>query len=321
MLFAAFAKKWAPKLRSAQRFLGKTYGIGGGGTFSYDQATMRLSLTAPGETDPHVVAAASILGSFSNESWMWAWANPSVVKPVAKAARKIRTAGAKERWTELTTGEFFTTESKVTQLLAAAYGILKPLGFYVVPNAQGRTVLVIHSVEKLAPAEASSRRPERSKKPIEEVEPDTSDEPPSCVSIMVTTTSDVKSKFVLKDKNVTLLEKHLSAKLAETDFGMPVTVRLSVGLFPLDSAWGKLSEKKRLRPEYVKSNQWIVVEKNIDYQTFRKLGRPEQDHVVKQCMQDAFAEINQAKGLPPKLKIERLQSALRAAVAELPPLS
>lgn len=323
MLFAAFAKKFVPKMRSAQEVLAKSFQIGIGGGFSYDQATMRLVFTAPNETQPSVVAKASILGSFSNESWMWAWANSSVQEPNARPARKIRTIGRREGWTELTTGEFFTTSSKVNQLLAAAFGILQPCGFYMVPSHGGRTVLVIHTVERVSPVVAPSLRPKsrstRPSRPIPESErASETSETPSCVSIMITTTHHVKSKLGLKDKNVTLLEQRLSATIASTDFGMPVTVRLSLGLFPFDSDWGKLSEKKRLAPQYVKSNQWIVVERNIDYNTFRKLDDRNQLRVVKQCMQDAFSEIHQAKNLPAKLKVARLQSALKSAIARLP---
>lgn len=146
----ALAERHRASFEAAQAVLTARYGIGRrGGVWAYDQKTRELRFSAEGTV---VVARASLLGSWSNESWLWAWANDSIVKPVAEASRKLRDAAAPLGIPELTSPMYFASAAVVERVAVAAFGILGAKGCYFPSTATGKLVFVIHTLREPVPA-------------------------------------------------------------------------------------------------------------------------------------------------------------------------
>jgi hypothetical protein len=299
--------------RAAQARLAKA-GVGQDGSrYAFDQATGRLTFTREGEGEPWLVAEASILGSYSRGSWLWAWANESVLETVAGAAHDVRAFGLEHRVSALTSPVIVCEEADAAELVMASFAITSPKGFYKAPTATGFVVLFVHEVKA-----QKAKKAKRAPAPKESAAP----EAPAECSLMITTTHEVKSKHTLKDKNARIIEEQLTAALAKARLGFALTVRFSVGLFPFDSAWGKVALKKaRKRGEWVASTRYLVLESNIDDTVYRKLDPAGRMAAVRACLSSAVDTAKDAKRLPPQLDVAKLQAALRGAIARLPLLT
>jgi hypothetical protein len=92
------------------------------------------------------VAQASLLGSWSNESWLWAWANGSILKPVARAAREVKKLGKRLGVSELVEPCCFASAEHVERLAVVSRALLEAKGCYFPATATGKLVFVIHSI-------------------------------------------------------------------------------------------------------------------------------------------------------------------------------
>jgi len=143
-------ERYRASFDAAQAELTARYGLGKkGGVWAYDQKTQELRFTAEGMT---VVARASLLGSWSNESWLWAWANDSILEPVSEASREVRDAATKLGITELTTPMYFASAEVVERVAVAAFGLLGAKGCYFPSTATGKLVFLIHALGERVPA-------------------------------------------------------------------------------------------------------------------------------------------------------------------------
>lgn len=115
------------------------WGLGTAERWDPDQAAGVLRWTFP---DRVVEAPAQILGSYSPDgaSWMWAWANQSLVEELCSASAAVRTWGEQRGHAALMTPVLEgVSDEQVADLTAIAFRISEATGFYRAPA--GRSVL------------------------------------------------------------------------------------------------------------------------------------------------------------------------------------
>lgn len=85
-----------------------------------------------------VVAPAQIIGSFStnDNSWLWAWDNPSVVDGMKKDARKLKEYGEKNNIEKLTTRKWTGTQDEAWEMAALAVKLCNAQGAYRGPSGK-----------------------------------------------------------------------------------------------------------------------------------------------------------------------------------------
>jgi len=83
------------ELQSKQELLESTYGIGSHAHFWFDQpsGTLEFRDTAG---QPHLTASIIPIGSYSAKSgtWMWAWANKTILPALRERAKRLRDLAA-----------------------------------------------------------------------------------------------------------------------------------------------------------------------------------------------------------------------------------
>lgn len=106
-----------------------------------DQDKGEIIFTSP--TGLVATAPAQIAGSYNTKdrTWLWAWANPSVVEALAAHAKLVRDYGTKRKIAELTTRKLKITEDKAWELAALTCRIGKFQGAYRGPA--GATMVFI----------------------------------------------------------------------------------------------------------------------------------------------------------------------------------
>ncbi len=115
------------------------WGLGTAERWDLDQNAGVLRWTFP---DRIAEAPAQILGSYSPKgaSWMWAWANESLVSDLLSASMAVRSWGEEKGHTSLTTPVLDgVTDEQAADLTAIAFRITQATGFYRAPA--GRSLL------------------------------------------------------------------------------------------------------------------------------------------------------------------------------------
>jgi hypothetical protein len=78
------------------------------------------------------VAPAQIIGTYNSEdqTWLWAWANPSIDEKLRKDALKVREYGQKHRTEQLTKAKWKGTEKDAWAMAALAVKLCGEQGAY-----------------------------------------------------------------------------------------------------------------------------------------------------------------------------------------------
>lgn len=112
----------------------KAWGLGTFDRWDIDQQAGNLVFSnADGTT---AVAPAQIIGSFnaSDNSWLWAWDNPSIVDDRKLNALKLKEYGEKHRIEKLTTRKWTGTEDDAWEMVALAVKLCDAQGAYRGPS-------------------------------------------------------------------------------------------------------------------------------------------------------------------------------------------
>jgi hypothetical protein len=106
-----------------------SWGLGSAQRWGLDQRTGTITWTFP---DKVATAAAQIIGSYnrSTASWLWAWANESVLPQMSRDARAIRDWADKHAQPSLTQPKVHADEEMAATLAALAVRITRATGFY-----------------------------------------------------------------------------------------------------------------------------------------------------------------------------------------------
>jgi hypothetical protein len=114
--------------------------------WDWNQDTAELVFSNDGVAG--VIARISFVGSFStkSETWLWAWANFSLVEAVREPAIGVREYGEKNGFLPLTIPKWSATQEDGWHMAAVAARILGGEGAYRTPSDNGFTFMVLHDV-------------------------------------------------------------------------------------------------------------------------------------------------------------------------------
>jgi hypothetical protein len=118
------------------------------GNYSWylDQGTGKLTFSKDGV--PKVIADAQIVGSYSTYShtWMWSWANTSVIDGMKKDIGKVKEYGERHGYKEWNTAKWECDEDYAATMTAAAGYLLKSKGAYRGPIEDGYVYILITDI-------------------------------------------------------------------------------------------------------------------------------------------------------------------------------
>ena len=115
-------------------------------SYNWNQESGELIFFCDGEE--RVIADIQFSGSFSSRSstWLWSWANPSLLEVVKMGVREVRELGARTGFLKLAAGHWQATEQDGWDMTAVAARVLGAVGAYRSPGEGGDTFMVLTSV-------------------------------------------------------------------------------------------------------------------------------------------------------------------------------
>ncbi|WP_328719531.1 hypothetical protein OHT52_08570 [Streptomyces sp. NBC_00247] len=116
-----------------------TWGLGSADRWDLDQTTGTITWTFPDKT---ATAPAQILGSFSStsNSWLWAWANPSILPGMSRDARGFQDWAEANGHPGLAQPKIEADATVAATLAALAVRVTEATGYY---RSQGSSSLVM----------------------------------------------------------------------------------------------------------------------------------------------------------------------------------
>lgn len=122
-----------------------SWGLGSADRWSLDQRTGLITWTFPEKT---ATAPAQILGSFSpsSGSWLWAWANKSILPEMSRDARIVRDWAEAHGPRSLAEAEIDADEQAAASLMALAVRLTKATGFYRGPGGNSVSIITFGPV-------------------------------------------------------------------------------------------------------------------------------------------------------------------------------
>jgi hypothetical protein len=111
------------------QYLSDRYGLGSHARWDVDQNTGVLTFSNKGI--PEVVCDVDFLGSFSGltNTWLWGWANTSILEPLTKEVLRVKEYGEREELNDLVERKIECTEDEAWAFAAVALWILGGNGF------------------------------------------------------------------------------------------------------------------------------------------------------------------------------------------------
>jgi len=124
------------------------YGLGSYETFVVDQPLAQMRFYDGDEL--RLTARVQIVGTVGADTgtWMWSWANESVVRHCRSDLDAVRAWGEERRIPELTTAVQDANEGEGWSFTAVAAALLKSQCAYRVPSANGATFVVLDDLQK-----------------------------------------------------------------------------------------------------------------------------------------------------------------------------
>jgi len=150
------AGRWEPlvsdavtELTAKQDQLQKRFDLSKHERWDYDQETGEIVFSNAGV--PAVAARFQIVGSISsvNDTWLWSWANFSLVPEIFEGLLTVRTFGESERFASLTIPKWPATEEVGWELTAVAAKILNADGAYRTPSKVGFLFTLLMDVRRV----------------------------------------------------------------------------------------------------------------------------------------------------------------------------
>lgn len=129
-----------------QSRLMETFRLGQYERYDWDQEAGQLVFSDGGR--PRVIADVAFVGSVSTRAhtWLWSWANPSVVENVKGRMREVRRYGEAHRLLKLAAAHWSATERDGWMMMAIACYLLGALGGYRSPGKHTLTFMVMTRV-------------------------------------------------------------------------------------------------------------------------------------------------------------------------------
>jgi hypothetical protein len=141
------------ELKEKQELLGTTYGIGHHASFWFDQPSGTLEFRDAKE-QPHLTTDILPIGSYSPKSgtWMWAWANNSILPVLRERAGCFREL-AKVTGVQLLAQDMINVEPDMPwEITAMAVHHIGAMGAYRAPGRASDLYLAIIRVTPVTPS-------------------------------------------------------------------------------------------------------------------------------------------------------------------------
>jgi hypothetical protein len=137
-----------------QSSLDHRLGIGSYERYDYDQATKQLVFSNKGV--PGLIADLEVVGTYSKVAgtWMWSWANFSLLSKVRTRMKRVRTLGEQRSFPRLTTYLWPGEKSDAWDMAAIAAHVLRAQGVYRSPGESTDLFMTISKI-RLADGTAS----------------------------------------------------------------------------------------------------------------------------------------------------------------------
>jgi hypothetical protein len=134
-------------LQARQDQLYAQYSIGSYPRYDWNPETGQLIFSENGR--PRVVADIQFIGSISTRSstWLWSWANRSILETVKRRIRDVRAYGEERRYLKLASACWAAEEADGWEMTAVAAYLLKAPGAYRSPGPRGFSFLVMTDVQ------------------------------------------------------------------------------------------------------------------------------------------------------------------------------
>ena len=133
----------------------KAWGLGTFDRWDIDQEVGDLVFSNADGTK--AVAPAQIIGSFStnDNSWLWAWDNPSIVDGLKLHSRKLREYGEQHGIEKLTTRKWTGTEDDAWAMAALAVRLCEAQGAYRGPAGTSYVFMTFGEVKISKPEDGT----------------------------------------------------------------------------------------------------------------------------------------------------------------------
>ena len=136
-------------LKVQQEILQTEYGMGRYERWDWDQETGEFVFSEKGV--PKLVADFQVVGSIStiSNTWLWSWANPSILENVKKDIHKVREFGEQNGLVELIEEKWPADELDGWAMTNVTARLLKAKGAYRCPGDNGATFIIFTTVRKV----------------------------------------------------------------------------------------------------------------------------------------------------------------------------
>lgn len=123
----------------------RSWGLGSADRWDLDQTTGIITWTFPDKT---ATALAQILGSFSHtsSSWLWAWANKSILPEMSRDAGIFRDWAEAHGHHHLAEAKIDVDEKAASTLVALAVRITNATGYYKSPGSNSAVIITFGPV-------------------------------------------------------------------------------------------------------------------------------------------------------------------------------
>lgn len=120
--------------------------IGAYPRYDWDQEKGQLVWSDSGV--PKVIASVQFVGSISTKSntWLWAWANPTILAAVKRDTLKVKSFGERKRIERLTSQKWTADEIDGWEMTALAARLLEARGAYRSPDSDGFTFMIFTNI-------------------------------------------------------------------------------------------------------------------------------------------------------------------------------
>ena len=134
-------------LQARQDEIQKRFRLGDYRRYDWDQGTAELVFSNAGKA--RVVAEFQFVGSVStqNKTWMWSWANRSILESVKDDIRHVRAYGEEHSFRQLASALWSAEEEDGWQMTAVAAYLLRARGAYKSPDGSGASFLVMTDIQ------------------------------------------------------------------------------------------------------------------------------------------------------------------------------
>ena len=146
-------EQWIEQVTEANHYLTERqdalmhdYALGEHKRFDWDQTTGSLVFSNDGVIA--VIAKVQFVGSISTRSntWLWSWANSSIMDNVKDRMHAVKAFGEKNRYHALTTDQWEADEIDGWEMTSITAHLLKAQGAYRTTDENGFTYMVITDI-------------------------------------------------------------------------------------------------------------------------------------------------------------------------------